>query len=603
MIAKSDTESSNSDDDSNTDTESDTNSDHNNNEDMDQMATLLVKSFKKMVYKNFKKGRRFSIKDDGVNYSLMAKADAKADNAELKVAQFTLAFDTNDIYELRLFLKSLHVSYRYQTLENNRIKSENSELKKMNDHLEIELFSMLEIQKERDNILYVKEKLLEKHAYREKELAKDREVIKLWTNSEKSTREILENGCWGSGLGYSSKSNSDKKSEKETERTEPIKTIRKVKLNKVQIKTTKFNPSANIVKSIHEEGTTSAPRSNLITDKSEQVHTKPVNIGSMTRKQLKQKLKDLHIKKRGKGLGKIGMARRNALVLDSGCLGHMTGYKSLLSEFEEKASPRVSYGDENLGKILGYGKIKVGNVIIENIALVAGLKHNLISVSQICDRGYHVNFYEEHCEIVSKSDDKITLTGVRHGSLYEVRVSTSIDDSEVCLLSRASMEDSWNRHKRLYHLNFNNIDELVRKDLVRGLPNAVFTPDGLCDSCQKAKQRKTSFKSKTESFILEPYHLLHIDLFGLVNVMSISKKRYALVIVDEYIRYTLVYFLHNKDESPSILLDHVRELEKGSTYKVKIIRSDNGTKFKNSSMEEFCKLKGIKQEFSALGTP
>ena len=115
---------------------------------------------------------------------------------------------------------------------------------------------------------------------------------------------------------------------------------------------------------------------------------------------------------------------------------------------------------------------------------------------------------------------------------------------------------------------------------MRGLPNAVFTPDGLCDSCQKVKQRKTSFKSKTESSILEPYHLLHVDL----------------------LRYTWVYFLHTKDESPSILLDHVRKLEKGSTDKVKIIRSDNGTEFKNSSMEEFCKLKGIKQEFSAPGT-
>ena len=64
-----------------------------------------------------------------------------------------------------------------------------------------------------------------------------------------------------------------------------------------------------------------------------------------------------------------------------------------------------------------------------------------------------------------------------------------------------------------------------------------------------------------------------------------------------------MYFLHTKNESSSILLDHVREQEKGSTYKVKIIRSDNGTEFKNSSMEEFCKLKEIKQEFSAPGTP
>ncbi|KAL8120029.1 hypothetical protein AgCh_017237 [Apium graveolens] len=206
MIVKSYIESSNSDDDSNIDTESDTDSDHNNNEDMKQMVSLLVKSFKKMVYKNFNKGRRFSRKADyrkpraeknqaliskkknwddssnsdvGVNYALMEKADAEAENAELKVPPTTLAFDTNDIYKLRLFLKSLHVSYRDQTLENNKIKSENSLLKKRNDHLEIELLSMIAIQKERDNVVYVKKKMLKKHAYLEKELAKEREVIKL----------------------------------------------------------------------------------------------------------------------------------------------------------------------------------------------------------------------------------------------------------------------------------------------------------------------------------------------------------------------------------------------------------------------------------------
>ncbi|KAL8127295.1 hypothetical protein AgCh_014271 [Apium graveolens] len=282
----------------------------------------------------------------------------------------------------------------------------------------------------------------------------------------------------------------------------------KVKLNEVQLKPIKFNPSVDVVKSVNEVGSTSAPRSNLNTDKSEQVHTRSVNIGLMTRKQLKQKLKELHMKnkekKPRKNMNDKGNSR-NSLVLDSGCSGNMTGYKSLLSEFKEKAGPSVSYGDGNLGKIMGYGKIKIGNIIIENVALVIGFKHNLISMSQIRDRGYHVNFYEDYCEIISKSDGKIAMTGVRHGILYETK---------------------------------------------------------------KSKQRKTSVKSKTESSIFEPYHLLHIDLFGPVNVISISKKRYALIIVDEYTRYTCVYFLHTKDESPYILLDH-----------------------------------GIKQEFSAPKTP
>ncbi|KAL8090857.1 hypothetical protein AgCh_040067 [Apium graveolens] len=275
MIAKSDTESSNSDDDSNTDNKLDTDSDHNNNEDMDQLAALLIKSFKKMVYKNFKKGRSFSRK--GSSSSNSDKRNNRR-NTDWKESRYGKPDKSKETY---------------------------------------------------------------------KELAKEREVIKFWTNSGKSTQEILENGCLGSGLGYSARSNSDKKSGKETEKIEPIRTDSKVKLNKVQINTIKFNPGVNNVKSIHEEGTTSTPRSNFITDKSEQVHTKSVNNGSMTQKQLKQKLKDLYMKDKRK------RSRKNRNGKDS-------------------------------------------------------------SVSQICDIGYHVNFYEEHCEIISKSDGKIAMTGASH---------------------------------------------------------------------------------------------------------------------------------------------------------------------------------------------
>ena len=242
--------------------------------------------------------------------------------------------------------------------------------------------------------------------------------------------------------------------------------------------------------------------------------------------------------------------KREVLILDSGCSGHMTGNKSLLSEFEEKAGPAVSYGDGNLGQTLGYGNIEIGNVIIEKVALVSGLKHNLLSISQITDRGYHVNFMKDHCEIINKKTQEIILTDYRHGNIYEANLSSTNDEKIICLLSKASSSESWICHKKLSHLNYSNLNELVRKDLVRGLSKVMFNADGLCDACQKAKQRRTSFKNKTESSIDEPLHLLHLDLFGPVNVPSISKKRYALVIVDKFTRFTWVYFLFRKDETP-----------------------------------------------------
>ena len=221
----------------------------------------------------------------------------------------------------------------------------------------------------------------------------------------------------------------------------------------------------------------------------------------------------------------------------------MTGNKALLSEYVEKAGPSVSYGDGSTGKTLGYGNINLGNVIITNVALVSGLKHDLLSVSQLCDRGYFVNFNDNHCEVVSKTTGEVVLIGNKRNNIYEVRLSTNSDGKAICLSTRVSNKESWDWHKKLSHLNLNSINELIRKDLVRGLPKSILTVDGLCDSCQKVKQRKSSFKSKTESSIVKPYHLLHVDLFGPVNIMSMGKKKYALVIVDEYTRFTWVYFL------------------------------------------------------------
>ncbi|MFQ1046227.1 DDE-type integrase/transposase/recombinase, partial [Acinetobacter sp. NIOH-H-8] len=88
-----------------------------------------------------------------------------------------------------------------------------------------------------------------------------------------------------------------------------------------------------------------------------------------------------------------------------------------------------------------------------------------------------------------------------------------------------------------------------------------------------------------------------------INIMSIGRKKYALVIVDVYTRYTWVHFLAKKDETTQILIEHVKLLDKGSKDKVKVIRSDNGTEFKNATMKEFCKERGLNQEFFAPGTP
>ena len=94
-----------------------------------------------------------------------------------------------------------------------------------------------------------------------------------------------------------------------------------------------------------------------------------------------------------------------------------------------------------------------------------------------------------------------------------------------------------------------------------------------------------------------------MDLFGPVNVMSMSKKRYALVIVDDYSKYTWVLFFHSKDETPQMVIDHVKSIELDSKCPARAIRSDNGTEFKNTILNDFCADKGIKRQYSTPRTP
>lgn len=290
-------------------------------------------------------------------------------------------------------------------------------------------------------------------------------------------------------------------------------------------------------------------------------------------------------------------------ILDSGCSRHMTGEKSLLTDVVEKAGPIVTFGDDSKGFTTGYGKLEVGNIIIENISLVKGLKHNLLSISQFCDRGYNVDFRRERCLISNRKNEKLALHGVRKGNLFVADLNSASNEEIRCFYSKATAEESWLWHKKLSHLNFKTMNTLVRREMVRGLPQIEFCQDGLCEACEKGKSKKASHRSKEMTSITEPLQLIHMDLFGPVNVMSMARKRYALVMVDDYSKYTWVLFLQSKDEATQLIIDHIKKIEVEAGLPVRIIRSDNGTEFKNAYLNQFCTEKGISRQYSAPRTP
>ncbi|KAJ9556367.1 hypothetical protein OSB04_010981 [Centaurea solstitialis] len=298
--------------------------------------------------------------------------------------------------------------------------------------------------------------------------------------------------------------------------------------------------------------------------------------------------------------GSIVLWDKGIWYLDSGCSRHMTGSKSVLSNYCEERGPAVTFGGNGKGQTRGYGTLTNGVTTFKRVAYVEGLMHNLLSISQLCDKNHKVSFSKKKCKVKNRRKEVI-LTGVRHADIYIINMNTSTDN--FCFVSRASSDTNWLWHKRLSHLNFKTLNQLCINNLVIGLPDFRYTKVSLCSACEKGKQTRASFKSKQISSISSPLQLLHMDLFGPVNVQSIVGKKYTLVIVDEYSRYTWVFFLRSKSDAPEEIILFVRKMERLNNLTVRSIRSDHGTEFKNSTLETFFDQKGISHNFSSVRTP
>ncbi|GKB70664.1 putative ribonuclease H-like domain-containing protein [Tanacetum coccineum] len=227
----------------------------------------------------------------------------------------------------------------------------------------------------------------------------------------------------------------------------------------------------------------------------------------------------------------------------------------------------------------------------------------------MCDKKNSVLFTKTGCLILSPSfklldESQVVLRAPRKDDVYSLDLKNIVPSGGItCLYANATADESKLWHMRLGHVNFKNINKLVKGHLVRGLPSKVFMNDHTCVACKKGKQHKASCKAKLERIIRKPLELLHMDLFGPVSVESINKKRYCLVVTDDFSRFSWVFFLATKDETSEILCKFIIGLENQLNHNVKIIRCDNGTEFKNHAMNEFCAKKGIKREFSVARTP
>ncbi|GKD95246.1 integrase, catalytic region, zinc finger, CCHC-type containing protein [Tanacetum coccineum] len=212
------------------------------------------------------------------------------------------------------------------------------------------------------------------------------------------------------------------------------------------------------------------------------------------------------------------------------------------------------FGNDHIAKIMGYGDYQMGNVTICRAYYVEGFGHNLFSVGQFCDSDLKVAF-RRHTYFIRDLDGVDLLKGSRGSNLYTLSMDNLLLSSLICLLSKASKTN-----------------------------------------------KKHSHKPKAEDSIQEKLYLLHMDLCGPMRIQSINGRKYILVIVDDYSRFTWVKFLQSKDEVSEFVIKFLKMIQVLLNAIVRNIRTDNGTEFINQTLKAYYEEVGISHQTSMART-
>nr|GEY43591.1 retrovirus-related Pol polyprotein from transposon TNT 1-94 [Tanacetum cinerariifolium] len=234
----------------------------------------------------------------------------------------------------------------------------------------------------------------------------------------------------------------------------------------------------------------------------------------------------------------------------------MTGNLKLLINFVEKFLGMVKFGNDQIAPILGYGDLVQGAVTIKRVYYVEGLNHNLFSVSQFCDADLEVAFRKSTCFIRDLKGNDL-LTGSRGMDLYYITLQDSNSPNPICLMAKATSSQAWLWHRRLSHLNFDTINLLSKNDIVVGLPKLKFVKDHLCSSYELGKAKR---------------------------------------------KYTWTHFLRSKDETPEVLIDFLRLVQRGLQAQVRVVRTDKGTEFLNQTLHTYFAAERIHHQTSVAQT-
>ncbi|WVZ97927.1 hypothetical protein U9M48_043427 [Paspalum notatum var. saurae] len=289
-------------------------------------------------------------------------------------------------------------------------------------------------------------------------------------------------------------------------------------------------------------------------------------------------------------------------IMYSGCSRHMTGHRKWFSSLNPVSTKEyITFGDNGQGKVLGVGSVSLSaKLSLREVAFVWNLGFNLVSVSQLLDEGFEVHFKKGACCVLD-AVETLVCSLLPFGQVFRVDL-TSVSGPVRCLVA-SPFADIWKWHRRLGHLSFDLASRLSSMGLIRGLPKLRAEKDLVCHPRRHGKMVAASHILVSRVMTSYPGELLHMDTVGPARVASVSGKWYVLVVVDDFSRFSWVFFMEFKDEAFGFVWDLVLRLRNESHKAMRAIRSDNGGEFRNSHFENFCRDLGLEHQFSSPYTP
>ncbi|MCO5613209.1 hypothetical protein L7F22_067485 [Adiantum nelumboides] len=301
-------------------------------------------------------------------------------------------------------------------------------------------------------------------------------------------------------------------------------------------------------------------------------------------------------------------------LLDTGATHHMTPTSSWLRDYKTLARHvQVYLGDNHRLHAIGLGNLHVtlpsgAAIIIRDIYHIPGLRRNILSVTAATSSGSSIEFFHDLCVIHFKLPNgqfKI-IKLPQQNRLYPIKLTQSghntvIASTSIITLYLTKTVSTLMWHYRLGHINGHTLQRMAKNGLCSGLPPNLSSID-LCEGCIMGKASHKPFhRSQSRSSQLN--QLVHSDLCGPMESASITGSLYFLTFIDDFSRYTTLYFLKQKSQVLTCFKEYCTLVMCQHDLPVQILWSDNGGENVSNAFQKFCKDAGIQQQYTTPYTP